>query len=454
MSQYNYYQLSDKTLEKIKQSDFEKQERGTGSQSFKQNKTKQIVKPNQSKRRTPKEIKIYRGKLLKERGFTLLKEEDIKARKLDKISMMCKDGHIVNKSFHDIRRSTNSCRECRLEATKANWVERAAEKGCTLDPNSVKGKKATFVCNKINHSEKQTINFLYYIDKRIVLCKFCTIDVKTSRVVGWVESHKGRMADPNYECKKFLQEASYYCSKNHPNTKTIKELTRHDYLPCGECNNTRSNGEMAVEKYLQKHELSFAAEHTPVSLNRLCYDFKLNDHQVHIEFDGQQHFDPKSFSYFNKTSDGFDRQRQRDLVKNQYCKDNGILLIRIHYSWMNNLWNLDNELWKCINDKSGQQIITLPNNHPHYYWVHQPPKREFMKWYVKNYNDLEDGDEEYEEIDYDQDVYEEEEQEEDKDEDEEEIDEDEEEIDEDEEEIDEDEEDKDLEEIDEDEDEQ
>ncbi|EGG16127.1 hypothetical protein DFA_09152 [Cavenderia fasciculata] len=344
------------------------------------------IKSSKQNLQSPKEKKMYRQKLLEKRGYTLLDEKDITAALLSKIKMMCEDGHIQDKSFKDIQRATTSCKKCRLETNKIDWVQRVADKGCTLDPKSVKGKRN--ICNK------------------------------TSSVVSWVESNKGRMVDPKFEYQSIYQLVDYFCSFNHLNTHSIQHLTRYEYLPCTHCKRTSSYGEMGVEKYLKHHKIQFTTQHNPVTLNRLRYDFKLVNHQVIIEFDGQQHFDAKSFFFFNKSSDGFERQRQRDLVKNQFCKNNGILLIRIHHSWITNLYRLDNELLDCIKDISGTQIITIPRNHTDYNWVHQPPKKEFMKWYMKDFKDLEDGDDQVGQlIDYDEDVYEDEDEEEDTDED-------------------------------------
>lgn len=44
-----------------------------------------------------------------------------------------------------------------------------------------------------------------------------------------------------------------------------------------------------------------------------------------IEFDGQQHYEPK----FGEES--FKRTQSHDIIKNEYCKSKGISLIRIPY---------------------------------------------------------------------------------------------------------------------------
>lgn len=63
-------------------------------------------------------------------------------------------------------------------------------------------------------------------------------------------------------------------------------------------------------------------------IKTLPFDFYLPKYNCCIEYDGQQHFKPNGFSsgyeYFVKTV-------EHDRMKDQYCKDNNILLIRIRY---------------------------------------------------------------------------------------------------------------------------
>lgn len=76
----------------------------------------------------------------------------------------------------------------------------------------------------------------------------------------------------------------------------------------------------------------------PKTNTYLRFDFYLPDYNCCIEYDGEQHFHiPK-----NKTSTFFtDKEikniQYRDSIKNQYCLQNQITLIRIPYSQYNNI---------------------------------------------------------------------------------------------------------------------
>ena len=66
----------------------------------------------------------------------------------------------------------------------------------------------------------------------------------------------------------------------------------------------------------------------------LPFDFYLPDHNLIIEFDGQQHYEPK----FGKES--FAITQKHDEIKNQYCKNNNINLLRVPYFEGHNIENI------------------------------------------------------------------------------------------------------------------
>lgn len=73
----------------------------------------------------------------------------------------------------------------------------------------------------------------------------------------------------------------------------------------------------------------------------LPFDFYLPAYNLIIEYDGEQHFDIKhSFS----GEDGFVNTIIHDAIKNQYCEDNNINILRIPF------WEFDN-IEKLIKEK-------------------------------------------------------------------------------------------------------
>ena len=97
---------------------------------------------------------------------------------------------------------------------------------------------------------------------------------------------------------------------------------------CPTCNRRESEGEEIIRKYLTSKDICFVQEKTFDDCRDkqpLPFDFYLPDYKLCIEFDGQLHYEPKfGEERYNKTV-------AHDNMKNQYCKDNNIELLRIPY---------------------------------------------------------------------------------------------------------------------------
>jgi len=58
-----------------------------------------------------------------------------------------------------------------------------------------------------------------------------------------------------------------------------------------------------------------------------CFNEEL---KIAVEYDGAQHY--RFIPHFHKTEEAFMNQRYRDYMKDQMCKENGIVLIRVPYT--------------------------------------------------------------------------------------------------------------------------
>lgn len=96
-----------------------------------------------------------------------------------------------------------------------------------------------------------------------------------------------------------------------------------------------SKGEKLVKELLNRYEVSFLQEHTFEDCRNtrpLPFDFALTSQTEVIgiiEYDGIQHYKP--FEYFGGESK-FKETKANDIKKTNYCKDNGIPLLRIEYT--------------------------------------------------------------------------------------------------------------------------
>ena len=127
----------------------------------------------------------------------------------------------------------------------------------------------------------------------------------------------------------------------------VYETSFSDYVSnmqirCKSCAQSESNGEMRIRVFLEKNNINFTQEKTfddCVDKRRLPFDFYLPEYNLIIEFDGQHHF-------YETGRGNLEITKKHDEIKNQYCKTNGIDLLRIPY-WHGN--GLENILIKQLN---------------------------------------------------------------------------------------------------------
>ncbi len=103
---------------------------------------------------------------------------------------------------------------------------------------------------------------------------------------------------------------------------------------CPECN--QSKGEIQVSGWLDSRNVDYLIEYKYKdckNIEPLAFDFYVPKYNTLVEFDGKQHFEP--IEWFGGLAD-FEYRKQNDNIKNQYCKDNNIPLLRIPY------WDFDN----------------------------------------------------------------------------------------------------------------
>lgn len=114
----------------------------------------------------------------------------------------------------------------------------------------------------------------------------------------------------------------------------------NSYFKCPKCNN-RSIGEQKIYEFLNSVKIETLEQYKfkdCIYKKALPFDFYLPNINTCIEFDGEQHYAPVRFNGMDKRRAdlNFKKQKIRDAIKNKYCEDNNIRLIRIPY------WEIDN----------------------------------------------------------------------------------------------------------------
>jgi very-short-patch-repair endonuclease len=101
------------------------------------------------------------------------------------------------------------------------------------------------------------------------------------------------------------------------------------HTKCPKCSYSR--GEYKIMEILESENIKYKHQHrfkTDVTMKKLSYDFFIEDMNLCIEYDGLQHFEPvKHFG----GEQGYIKRVARDEIKNKYCSDNNINIIRVKY---------------------------------------------------------------------------------------------------------------------------
>lgn len=81
----------------------------------------------------------------------------------------------------------------------------------------------------------------------------------------------------------------------------------------------------------------------------LPFDFYLPSYNIVIELDGEQHFKPVRFGGIShkEAIEQFKIRKLHDKIKNQFCKNNNIRLVRIPYY---NIKEIPNIIDKMLQD--------------------------------------------------------------------------------------------------------
>ena len=116
-----------------------------------------------------------------------------------------------------------------------------------------------------------------------------------------------------------------------------------------------SIGEIRIFNYLKRKKYDFEYQkrfNDCRNILPLSFDFYLSKYNTLIEFDGEQHQKPGNFFKFEKDNlMKFEQQKRNDEIKNAYCREKNINLIRIHNDdLINNVieWTLDVEISKMV----------------------------------------------------------------------------------------------------------
>ena len=203
--------------------------------------------------------------------------------------------------------------------------------------------KMRFICHK--HEDKGIqLNSFDNIVHNHHICKFCGYE-ELARIKQIPEEELIKLCQEKnviYSGRKLFNGQTYvlYICPEHIKDG-IQEMSldhfKSSLVPCHFC--TITQGEYKVKTFLDDNNIDYIFQHTfedCKNVRSLEFDFYLPERKVAIEYDGRQHFEPMNYAKTKEENQYlFELGIHRDEIKNQYCKDNSIKMIRIPY------WDFD-----------------------------------------------------------------------------------------------------------------
>jgi very-short-patch-repair endonuclease len=129
-------------------------------------------------------------------------------------------------------------------------------------------------------------------------------------------------------------------------------MNRDNIQGCPYCFDTKkfkfSKGEKCISEVLDMLNITYLQQYTFDNcrdINVLPFDFYLPDLNICIEYDGQHHYYPVTFNGITKEEAEKNHliTVKHDKIKNEYCINNNIKLIRIPYYEYKNIENIIKE---------------------------------------------------------------------------------------------------------------
>lgn len=281
------------------------------------------IKKNPTCKECKKEKTLIQVKsTLNDNGFELVSEYT----KYDiPITVKCKKGHVVDMFYDNIKRG-NKCKICsRKVLPEYEYIKNFIQKeGYSLISDNILSatQKFSVRCPKGHQYE---VNWNKFSSGR--RCPHCQNKIKISKD----------------EANKVFMKYGYEIVGDYIDTVTpvlIKCPKGHEYKVtlgnfksgkrCRECGNNYK-GELKIRDFLEELGEDFKTQYKfkdCKNIFELPFDFYLPKYNLCIEYDGVQHDEPVEFF---GGEEAFKERKLNDNIKNKYCKDNNINLLRISY---------------------------------------------------------------------------------------------------------------------------
>lgn len=284
-------------------------------------------------------------------GYELLSDEYPDMR--SKVDIIDEDGYVYNVRLDNLLnsdREPEKFRKTNIHSIKnlQHYLDTYSSGTTVLSTTYENAHKLLeFSCGECGETYSANLN--HVVSRNQFLCPSCSLVLKgiNHRVPQEEIDKEYRMSGLT-----LLDDSSCLCSDKRKckdengniyyiSYTMLKNRNKHGYSTYSR---HMSRYESFVRDYLNEHHIDFVQEYSFEdcrSKYKLRFDFAIFDHSglaYLIEVDGEQHFYPVSFNGEDKEESlrNFKAAKKRDEIKNTFCENNKIQLIRIPYYSVNN----------------------------------------------------------------------------------------------------------------------
>ena len=305
---------------------------------------KECGKKNIYKKTTEKRLREIRDIVEKDTNCQLLTKECDKISK-DKLSFRCECGNVFNKTWSNFKNS-GRCKDC-LGAYISKKVTKN-ESTLIREIYDVVGEEYEYISGYTSSLEKFNIKHVVCGNEYKVTsgkffnrgqrCPKC-FGNKTKTTEEFKEEVRELVGDEYFVVGEY-ETAKKYILMRHDECMHEYNVVPYAFIAgnrCPKCSS--SKGEKRILEYLALNKLDYKHQYRIPSCKSaypLPFDFgvfKKGKLELIIEYDGEQHYEPMRF---NNSMSRFEKTKLHDKIKDDYCFDNNIPLLRIPY------WDFEN----------------------------------------------------------------------------------------------------------------
>ena len=276
----------------------------------------------------PKKLSYeYVKEYIEKEGYTLLTNEY--KGDITKLELICPNGHEWSITWKNFKKGSR-CPFCTGKKSTHKRTHKEAKKeiekeGYKLLSEYKNANSKILIQCPHGHTYEVEFNS-FHKGRRCKLCTNKNIKFTYEEVKEYIESQGDKLLSKEYKNNKNKLEIQ--CCEGHIYERRYDKYRQGQRCPI--CNS--SGGEQILYNILKKLNIEFEREKRfkdCKDVNTLPFDTYIESLNLIIEFDGEQHFKPK----FGEKE--FYEIVYHDAIKNSYCEDNNINLLRIPF------WNID-----------------------------------------------------------------------------------------------------------------